>query len=57
MKSLDNIEEMIVRTMKEYFGHAQSKHELKDMEEWVLKTSDVQFKIALIRLREEALCK
>lgn len=57
MKNLENIEEMIVHTMKEYFSHAQSKHELKSMEEWVLKTSDVQFKIALIRLREEALCK
>lgn len=57
MKSLENIEEMIVRVVKEYFSHAQSKHELKNMEEWVLKTSDAQFKIALIRLREEALCK
>lgn len=57
MKNLENVKERLVRTMKEYFSHAQSKHELKSMEEWVLKTSDVQFKIALIRLREEALCK
>lgn len=56
-KNLENVKERLVRTMKEYFSHAQSKHELKDMEEWVLKTSDAQFKIALIRLREEALCK
>ena len=53
MKNLENIEEKLVRTMKEYFGHAQSKRELKEMEAWLLKTSDVQFKIALIRLRDE----
>ena len=52
MKNLENIKIKLMRTMKEYFGHAQSKHELKDMEAWALKMNDAQFKIALIRLRE-----